>query len=345
METGDSLDITGRDSDGLVKAIGYLVKDSTGQHVGDRRHSDQHAGTAGGAPRRVERCRRPSAAVVSSWLRTRWIRRTTRATPSRTGRTLRFRVKAGREAGPGDLYAFGHTTALPDGSLGADIAVDTRALACTSRTSPRTSSRRSITAPRSPSCPPVSVGAQPWGMAIDNSGSMLLVANSGGTNISRVDLGSRSGDGSNQDGERVSLRRGLVEGPDERRVQVQGLGADRLLGSPAVHRAVGEWCAVLLHAPNDRGDARYAAPYRQLPRPARRAAPDLAVRHGGTWSLGDSQRRRGRRARGPERRARLDHRLRSPGWIRIQLPASASRTGRSPARWHRCAGSEQTSRT
>jgi hypothetical protein len=29
-------------------------------------------------------------------------------------------------------------------------------------------------------------------MAIDNSGSMLLVANSGGTNISRVDLGSRS---------------------------------------------------------------------------------------------------------------------------------------------------------
>ena len=30
METGDSLDIVGRDSDGLVKAIGYIVKDSTG---------------------------------------------------------------------------------------------------------------------------------------------------------------------------------------------------------------------------------------------------------------------------------------------------------------------------
>jgi hypothetical protein len=32
----------------------------------------------------------------------------------------------------------------------------------------------------------------PWGMTIDNSGSFLLVANSGGTNISRVDLGARA---------------------------------------------------------------------------------------------------------------------------------------------------------
>ena len=36
--------------------------------------------------------------------------------------------------------------------------------------------------------PAVSVGAMPWGMTVDNSGSLLLVANSGGTNISMVNL-------------------------------------------------------------------------------------------------------------------------------------------------------------
>jgi hypothetical protein len=36
--------------------------------------------------------------------------------------------------------------------------------------------------------PAVSVGSEPWGMATDNTGTRLMVANSGGTNISFVDI-------------------------------------------------------------------------------------------------------------------------------------------------------------
>jgi hypothetical protein len=90
------------------------------------------------------------------------------------------------------VYAFGHTTALPAGSLGADIAVDTaRNRVYVSNINPNELEAFDYGATLS-KLPPVSVGAMPWGMAIDNSGSMLLVANSGGTNISRVDLGTRS---------------------------------------------------------------------------------------------------------------------------------------------------------
>jgi hypothetical protein len=41
----------------------------------------------------------------------------------------------------------------------------------------------------------VAVGSMPWGMTIDNSGSLLLVANSGGTNISKVNLVARQEEG------------------------------------------------------------------------------------------------------------------------------------------------------
>ena len=39
----------------------------------------------------------------------------------------------------------------------------------------------------------ISVGSEPWGMAIDNTGTRLMVANSGGTNISLVDITSAVG--------------------------------------------------------------------------------------------------------------------------------------------------------
>jgi DNA-binding beta-propeller fold protein YncE len=38
---------------------------------------------------------------------------------------------------------------------------------------------------------PIAVGSKPWGMVIDNSGDTLVVANSGGTNLSLVDLNTR----------------------------------------------------------------------------------------------------------------------------------------------------------
>lgn len=95
------------------------------------------------------------------------------------------------------LLVYGVTYALPAGSVGADIAVDTN------------SSRKRVfitdiaqggmyvwedssatrTAPGFRGAK-VSVGSQPWGMAVDTSGNLLFVANSGGTNIDVVDLNS-----------------------------------------------------------------------------------------------------------------------------------------------------------
>jgi len=97
------------------------------------------------------------------------------------------------------LLVYGVTYALPAGSLGADIAVDTN----------NTRKRVFITDVRNggvfvwedssatrpaPGFRPtkISVGAFPWGMALDTSGSKLFVANSGGTNIDVIDLNTLS---------------------------------------------------------------------------------------------------------------------------------------------------------
>jgi hypothetical protein len=97
------------------------------------------------------------------------------------------------------LLVYGVTYALPGGSLGADIAVDTN----------NTRKRVFITDVRNggvfvwedssatrtvPGFRPtkISVGAFPWGMALDTSGSKLFVANSGGTNIDVIDLNTLS---------------------------------------------------------------------------------------------------------------------------------------------------------
>ena len=97
------------------------------------------------------------------------------------------------------LLVWGVTYPLPAGSLGADIAVDTNA----------TRKRVFITDVRNggifvwedssatrtvPGFRPakISVGAFPWGMALDTSGNKLFVANSGGTNIDVVDLNTLS---------------------------------------------------------------------------------------------------------------------------------------------------------
>ncbi|MFL5562132.1 MAG: YncE family protein [Gemmatimonadaceae bacterium] len=93
------------------------------------------------------------------------------------------------------LLVYGVTYPLPAGSVAADIAVDTNAARKrvfitdvaqggvfvwedSSATRPAPGLRASK----------ISVGAFPWGMALDTSGSKLFVANSGGTNIDVVDL-------------------------------------------------------------------------------------------------------------------------------------------------------------
>jgi hypothetical protein len=190
METGDSLDITGRDSDGLVKAIGYIVKDSTGLQLASV--EIPIASPAQQVVRRVEWS-------VPISLRGRGLfviayavdQANHKGYAVSNGTTIPVASEALAKRDP-TVYAFGRTTALPVGSLGADIAVDTtRARVYVSNINKNQLEAFDYGATIS-KLPPVSVGAMPWGMTIDNSGSFLLVANSGGTNISRVDLGTRS---------------------------------------------------------------------------------------------------------------------------------------------------------
>jgi hypothetical protein len=190
MEAGDSLDITGRDPDGLVKAIGYVVKDSTGLQVASV--EIPISSPAQQVVRRVEW-------NVPGGLRGRGLfviayavdQSNHKGYAVATGSNIPVASDALAKRDP-TVFAFGHTTALPVGSLGADIAVDTtRARVYVSNIKKNQLEAFDYGATLSP-LPAVSVGAQPWGMVIDNSGSMLLVANSGGTNISRVDLGTRA---------------------------------------------------------------------------------------------------------------------------------------------------------
>lgn len=87
------------------------------------------------------------------------------------------------------LVVYGRTFNLPQGGLAADIAVDTmRGVAFLSNlTFDRLEMWQGSTATFSPRT--IAVGSDPWGMVIDNSRDTLLVANSGGTNISRVFIG------------------------------------------------------------------------------------------------------------------------------------------------------------
>ncbi|HEX2719100.1 MAG TPA: hypothetical protein VHM67_15630, partial [Gemmatimonadaceae bacterium] len=97
------------------------------------------------------------------------------------------------------LLVYGVTYRLPTGSLGADIAVDTNPTRKRVFVSDvkqgglfvweDSSSTRPVAGLRPTK---ISVGAFPWGMALDTSGNKLFVANSGGTNIDVVDLNTLS---------------------------------------------------------------------------------------------------------------------------------------------------------
>lgn len=88
------------------------------------------------------------------------------------------------------LIVYGRTYPIPSNRFGVmgDVAVDaTRGYIFLSNTSYnrlelwKDSTRKFDAAG-------VSVGSQPWGMMLDNTGNTLFVANSGGTNVSQVDL-------------------------------------------------------------------------------------------------------------------------------------------------------------
>lgn len=190
LELGDSLDITARDPDGLVTAVGFIVKDSTGQQVGS--FELPISTPAQQVVRRLEwnvpASLRGRGLFVIGYA-TDQANHTGYAVPNGATIPVSSDGLAKRDAA---VFAFGHTTALPVGSLGADIAVDTvRNRVYVSNINKNQLEAFDYGATIS-KLPPVSVGAMPWGMTIDNSGSFLLVANSGGTNISRVDLGTRT---------------------------------------------------------------------------------------------------------------------------------------------------------
>ena len=97
------------------------------------------------------------------------------------------------------LLVYGVTYALPAGSLGADIAVDTNAarkrVFITDVRNGGVFVWEDSSATRTvPGFRPtkISVGAFPWGMALDTSGNRLFVANSGGTNIDVIDMNTLS---------------------------------------------------------------------------------------------------------------------------------------------------------
>lgn len=190
MEQGDSLDLSARDPDGLLKAIGYIVKDSTGAQLAAVELPI--SSPAQQVIRRVE-FNLPTA------LRGRGMfvigyavdQANHKGFAVPNGATIPVTNDGLAKRDP-TVYAFGLTTRLPAGSLGADIAVDTvRSRVYVSNINKNQLEAFNYGNALSPLAP-VSVGSQPWGMTIDNSGSFLLVANSGGTNISRVDLSSRS---------------------------------------------------------------------------------------------------------------------------------------------------------
>jgi hypothetical protein len=186
METPDSIDIFARDPDGFVRIIGFVARDQAGNIV------HRAADTLAQAIQQVSR-RKAFNAPVSLRGKTLFI--TAYATDAAghtgyavpTGASLPVTADSLGKRDP-SVYAYGLTYGMPPNSLGADIAVDTaRRAVYVSNINKNQLQAWNYSATLSP-LPAVSVGAMPWGMTIDNSGSILLVANSGGTNISMVNL-------------------------------------------------------------------------------------------------------------------------------------------------------------
>lgn len=189
LETADTIEVFARDSDGRVRIVGFAAKDSTGATVFES--ADTLAAPVQqvtqrmlfGAPTSLRGQRLIITAYAVDAVGNKGWAVPTGATVPATSEAV-----AKHDA---VVYAFGLTYALPSGSLGADIAVDTaRATLYVSNINKNELEAFSYGSELSP-LPSVSVGAMPWGMIIDNSNSLLLVANSGGTNISKVNLFTR----------------------------------------------------------------------------------------------------------------------------------------------------------
>lgn len=186
LETPDSVDISARDTDGLVRIIGFIAKDATGRVL--YRAADTLSAPAQQVSRRraweAPLALRGQAMFITAYA-TDVAGHTGYAVP--VGATVPVNSDTLAKRDP-TVYAYGLTYGLPIGSLGADITVDTartRVFVSNLNKNQVEVWNYSSTLQKLPA---IAVGAQPWGMTIDNSGSLLLVANSAGTNISKVSL-------------------------------------------------------------------------------------------------------------------------------------------------------------
>ena len=189
LETPDSIDIQARDADGIIRVVGFIAKDSSG-HILYR-----SADTLTTPSQQVTRRKLFGAPIE---LRGRGLSITAYAIDVAghtgfavpTGATVPVNADTLAKRDPA-VYAYGLTYALPSGSLGADIAVDTTRTTVYVSNITKNEVEAFTYGTTLSALDAVAVGAQPWGMVIDNSNSILLVANSGGTNISKVSLDSR----------------------------------------------------------------------------------------------------------------------------------------------------------
>ena len=193
LETPDSIEIFARDTDGFVRVVGFIVKDQAG--VIQHRRADTLSVPIQQVSRRIA-FNAPTSLRGKTLFITAYAidvaNHTGYAVP--TGASVPVSADSLGKRDP-SVYAYGLTYAMPLNSLGADIAVDTvRRTVYVSNINKNQLEAWSYSSSLSP-LPAVSVGAMPWGMTIDNSGSLLLVANSGGTNISKVNLLSRQEEG------------------------------------------------------------------------------------------------------------------------------------------------------
>ncbi|MGQ0540149.1 MAG: YncE family protein [Gemmatimonadaceae bacterium] len=186
LETADSVEITARDTDGLIRIVGFIARNASGQVA------FRSADTLAQPSQQVIR-KKAFGAPISLRGQTLFITAFATDASGRTGFALptgaTVPVSADSLAKRDQIvYAYGLTHVLPVGSLGGDIAVDTvRNTLYVSNINKNQLEAFAYSSTLSP-LPSVAVGAMPWGMAIDNSGSLLFVANSGGTNISTVSL-------------------------------------------------------------------------------------------------------------------------------------------------------------
>lgn len=189
LETPDSLELSARDSDGLVRIVGFIAKNTAGVIV------HQGADTLASPAQQVT-VRRAFNAPIALRGQTLFIigyaidaaNRTGYAVPNGATIPITTDSLAKRDQ---VVYAYGLTYDMPAGSLGADIAVDTTRTTVYVSNLNRNQLEAYAYGTTLQQLPSVAVGAQPWGMVIDNSNSLLLVANSAGTNISKVALDTR----------------------------------------------------------------------------------------------------------------------------------------------------------